>query len=384
MAERRFSFFTPGQYAVLALLAATPFIDLAFPSIQLSGPMRTVVVYAILALGLNVVVGWTGLLNLGIAAFMAIGAYAFGILTAEIYPFQVGFWWALLLSGAIGAFAGWLLGAPTLRLRGDYLAIVTLGFGEIVQDGLKNLQTITKGTEGINPLPKPTIPFGAHIDAALSKVGVGSAATTDSAGTTATTALSATESVAGALPRWFDISSETPARWFYLYLILLAVVICLCRNLEFSRLGRQWFAVREDELAARCMAIEPDKAKLKAFAAGAALAAVAGALFASHLASTGEPANYDFQVSILALCIVIVGGIGSITGVVLGAIVMVGLSNVVLPALTQAMQRAGIGSTENVLSSPDNYKYLIFGLALVLMMRFRPDGIVHTRKAVKK
>jgi branched-chain amino acid transport system permease protein len=123
---------------------------------------------------------------------------------------------------------------------------------------------------------------------------------------------------------------------------------------------------------------------LKAFAAGAALAAIAGALFASHLASTGEPANYDFQVSILALCIVIVGGIGSITGVVLGAIVMVGLSNVVLPALTQAMQRAGIGSTENVLSSPDNYKYLIFGLALVLMMRFRPDGIVHTRKAVKK
>ena len=384
MAERRFSFFTPGQYAVLALLAATPLLDLAFPSIQLSGPMRTVVVYAILALGLNVVVGWTGLLNLGIAAFMAIGAYAFGILTAEIYPFQVGFWWALLLSGAIGAFAGWLLGAPTLRLRGDYLAIVTLGFGEIVQDGLKNLQTITKGTEGINPLPKPTIPFGAHIDAALSKVGVGSATTTDSAGATATTALSATESVAGALPRWFDISSETPARWFYLYLILLAVVICLCRNLEFSRLGRQWFAVREDELAARCMAIEPDKAKLKAFAAGAALAAVAGALFASHLASTGEPANYDFQVSILALCIVIVGGIGSITGVVLGAIVMVGLSNVVLPALTQAMQRAGIGSTENVLSSPDNYKYLIFGLALVLMMRFRPDGIVHTRKAVKK
>jgi branched-chain amino acid transport system permease protein len=374
MAERRFSLFTRGQCIVLALLAATPLIDLAFPSIQLSGPMRTVVVYAILALGLNVVVGWTGLLNLGIAAFMAIGAYAFGILTAEIYPFQVGFWWALLLSGAIGAFAGWLLGAPTLRLRGDYLAIVTLGFGEIVQDGLKNLQAITKGTEGINPLPKPTVPFGAAIQSGLEIVGIASAPAATKAAEVA---------VAGSA-NWFEISSETPARWFYLYLILLAVVIFFCRNLEFSRLGRQWFAVREDELAARCMAIEPDKAKLKAFAAGAALAAIAGALFASHLASTGEPANYDFQVSILALCIVIVGGIGSITGVVLGAIVMVGLSNVVLPALTQAMQRAGIGSTENVLSSPDNYKYLIFGLALVLMMRFRPDGIVHTRKAVKK
>ena len=374
MAERRFSFFTRGQCIVLALLAATPLIDLAFPSIQLSGPMRTVVVYAILALGLNVVVGWTGLLNLGIAAFMAIGAYAFGILTAEVYPFQVGFWWALLLSGAIGAFAGWLLGAPTLRLRGDYLAIVTLGFGEIVQDGLKNLQAITKGTEGINPLPKPTVPFGAAIQSGLEIVGIASAPA----------ATKAAEGVVAASSNWFEISSATPARWFYLYLILLAVVIFFCRNLEFSRLGRQWFAVREDELAARCMAIEPDKAKLKAFAAGAALAAIAGALFASHLASTGEPANYDFQVSILALCIVIVGGIGSITGVVLGAIVMVGLSNVVLPALTQAMQRAGIGSTENVLSSPDNYKYLIFGLALVLMMRFRPDGIVHTRKAVKK
>ena len=374
MAERRFSFFTRGQCIVLALLAATPLLDLAFPSIQLSGPMRTVVVYAILALGLNVVVGWTGLLNLGIAAFMAIGAYAFGILTAEIYPFQVGFWWALLLSGAIGAFAGWLLGAPTLRLRGDYLAIVTLGFGEIVQDGLKNLQAITKGTEGINPLPKPTVPFGAAIQSGLEIVGIA----------TAPAATKAAEVAVAGSASWFEISSATPARWFYLYLILLAVVIFFCRNLEFSRLGRQWFAVREDELAARCMAIEPDKAKLKAFAAGAALAAIAGALFASHLASTGEPANYDFQVSILALCIVIVGGIGSITGVVLGAIVMVGLSNVVLPALTQAMQRAGIGSTENVLSSPDNYKYLIFGLALVLMMRFRPDGIVHTRKAVKK
>jgi len=374
MAERRFSFFTRGQCIVLALLAATPLLDLAFPSIQLSGPMRTVVVYAILALGLNVVVGWTGLLNLGIAAFMAIGAYAFGILTAEVYPFQVGFWWALLLSGAIGAFAGWLLGAPTLRLRGDYLAIVTLGFGEIVQDGLKNLQAITKGTEGINPLPKPTVPFGAAIQSGLEIVGLA----------TAPAASKAAEVAAAGSSNWFEISSETPARWFYLYLILLAAVIFFCRNLEFSRLGRQWFAVREDELAARCMAIEPDKAKLKAFAAGAALAAIAGALFASHLASTGEPANYDFQVSILALCIVIVGGIGSITGVVLGAIVMVGLSNVVLPALTQAMQRAGIGSTENVLSSPDNYKYLIFGLALVLMMRFRPDGIVHTRKAVKK
>lgn len=338
---RRFSLMTRGQLAVLGLLALTPLLDALFPSLQLSGPMRTVIVYAILALGLNIVVGWTGLLNLGIAAFMAVGAYAFAIFTSEIYPFQVGFWWGLALAAATGAFAGWLLGAPTLRLRGDYLAIVTLGFGEIVQDGLKNLPAITKGTEGINPLPAPALPM-------------------------------------------LDVSGETPARWFFVYLAVLAVVVFLCRNLEFSRLGRQWFAVREDELAARCMAIEPDKAKLKAFAAGAALAALSGALFASHLSSTGEPSNYDFQISILALCIVIVGGIASITGVLVGAIVVVGLSNVLLPVVTQALQRAGLSSTGNVLASPDNYKYLIFGLALVLMMRYRPDGIVHARKAVRK
>ncbi|RLS25099.1 MAG: branched-chain amino acid ABC transporter permease [Planctomycetota bacterium] len=311
------------------------------PTLRLSAPMRTVVTSAIIALGLNIVVGWTGLLNLGIAAFAALGAYAFGILTCEIYPFQVGFWWGVLLAGAVGAFAGWLLGAPTLRLRGDYLAIVTLGFGEIVQDGLKNLEAITKGTQGINPLPAPSLPG-------------------------------------------IEFSSETPVRWFYAYLAILAVVVFLCRNLEFSRLGRQWFAVREDELAARCMGIQPDKAKLKAFAIGAALAAVGGALIASQLSSTGEPANYDFQMSILALCIVIVGGIGSITGVMVGAIVMVGLNNVVLPIATQSLQNAGIGSTENVLTSPDNYKFLLFGLALVLMMRYRPDGIIHSGKAVRK
>ncbi len=333
--------FSRGQLIVLALLASAPLVTLLFPSIALAGPLRNVIGFAIIALGLNIVVGWTGLLHLGIAAFAAIGAYAFAISTCEVYPFQVGFWCGLAIAGVCGALGGWLLGAPTLRLRGDYLAIVTLGFGEIVQDGLKNLEAITKGTQGINPLPVPS-------------------------------------------PAFLGITSESPTRWFYLYLGLLALVVWLCRNLEFSRLGRQWFAVREDELAARCMAIEPDKAKLKAFAAGAALAAVGGALGASVLSSTGEPGNYDFQVSILALCIVIVGGIGSITGVLIGAIVMVGLNAILLPTLTQAMQSAGLDSTSNVLLSPNNYKFMLFGLALVLMMRFRPEGIVATSKAVRK
>jgi branched-chain amino acid transport system permease protein len=340
-AASRIAPFSRGQLAVLGALALVPLLDIAIPAVQLSAPTRWVVVFSVMALGLNIVVGWTGLLHLGIAAFAAIGAYAYGILTCEIYPFQVGFWWGIVLAGLFGAIGGYLLGAPTLRLRGDYLAIVTLGFGEIVQDALKNLESITKGTQGINPLPAPSL---------------------------------------GGDP----LESGEVFIWFYLYLGILALVVFLARNLEFSRLGRQLFAVREDELAARCMAIEPDKAKLKAFAMGAALSAVSGALGASVLSSTGEPANYDFQVSILALCIVIVGGIGSITGVLVGAIVMVGLNNVLLPILTQSLQRSGIGSTDNVFSLPDNYKYLIFGLALVLMMRFRPDGIVHSRKAVRK
>ncbi|MFM7261129.1 MAG: branched-chain amino acid ABC transporter permease [bacterium] len=346
----RFTLFSRGQLIVLAIMAAAPLLG---ESLAASG--RTVVVYAILALGLNIVVGWTGLLHLGIAAFAAIGAYAYGILTCEIYPFQLGFWGGLLAATGIGALAGALLGAPTLRLRGDYLAIVTLGFGEIVQDALKNLEAITKGTQGINPLPSATLGVQAS-------------------------SLDAGEQAF----RWLAISNETPVRWYFLYLVVLAAIVFLCRNLEFSRLGRQWFAVREDELAARCMAIEPDKAKLKAFAAGAALAALSGAMLASVLSSTGEPANYDFQISILALCIVIVGGIGSITGVLVGAIVMIGLNNVALPAISDALQKAGIGSTSNVFTSPNNYKYLTFGLALVLMMRFRPDGIIHSRKAVRK
>jgi branched-chain amino acid transport system permease protein len=372
----RFAPFSRGQLIVLAILAALPLFG---ASLAASG--RTVIVYAILALGLNVVVGWTGLLHLGIAAFAAIGAYAYGILTCEIYPFQFGFWGGLAAATAIGAAAGALLGAPTLRLRGDYLAIVTLGFGEIVQDALKNLEAITKGTQGINPLPAATVP-GADLLRSTVAIARDAKPADPSAGSTA--AQTSTELASSDALSWLAISNETPVRWYLLYLAVLAAIVFLCRNLEFSRLGRQWFAVREDELAARCMAIEPDKAKLKAFATGAALAALSGAMLASVLSSTGEPANYDFQISILALCIVIVGGIGSITGVLIGAIVMIGLNNVALPAISDALQKAGIGSTSNVFTSPNNYKYLTFGLALVLMMRFRPDGIVHSRKAVRK
>ncbi|MSR44162.1 MAG: branched-chain amino acid ABC transporter permease [Phycisphaerales bacterium] len=322
---------------ILASAALVPLVDLALPeSLRISEAVRGVFLYAILALGLNVVTGYAGLLNLGIAAFMAIGAYAFAILTCEIYPFQIGFWPALMLTIPIGALAGFLLGAPTLRLRGDYLAIVTLGFGEIVQDVLKNLDTITKGTQGINPLPGPS--FGGE--------------------------------------QW---TSSNELGWYYLLFALLVIVVMAVRNLERSRLGRAWFSIRQDELASRSMGIRVERVKMLAFSTAAAIAALAGGISASVLSSTGEPSNYDFQVSMLALCIIIVGGIGGIAGVLLGALVMIGLNSIVLVKATAALAAMGIGGQGNVLLSPNNWKYLIFGLALVLAVRLKPDGLLPPR-----
>jgi branched-chain amino acid transport system permease protein len=333
---------------LFAVAIALPFVDRAF-GIGLVDPMKAIFIYAILGLGLNIVTGFTGLLHLGIAAFMAIGVYVFAILTAEAYPFQLGFWPALALTLPIGAAAGFLLGAPTLGLRGDYLAIVTLGFGEITQDVLKNLDAITKGTQGINPLPSPTVPWIVEADGGGSTLGI------------------------------LQLDNETPFGWYFLLLAMLAVVVIANRNLERSRVGRAWMSVREDDLASKAMGIPPVKTKMVAFATAAALAAFAGGLWASSLSSTGEPSNYDFQVSILALCIVIVGGMGNITGVLVGALVMIGVNDIVLTKLFSWMQSNGWTSTGSVFASPNNWKFLLFGLALVLMMRFKPDGIVPAR-----
>lgn len=327
--------------------ALVPFLDAA-TGLGLTGPFKSIFVFAILGLGLNIVTGFTGLLHLGIAAFMAIGVYAFAILSADTYPFRLGFWPAILLTLPIGAVAGFLLGAPTLRLRGDYLAIVTLGFGEIVQDVLKNLDTITKGTMGINPLPAPTLPWRV----------VGAAGD----------------------PQWYELPADAERGWFYLFLAILLVVVVANRNLERSRIGRAWMSVREDDLASKAMGIPPVKTKMMAFATGAALAAFAGGLWASTLSSTGEPANYDFQVSILALCIVIVGGMGNISGVLVGAVVMIGANNIVLDKLASFIQTHWEASSGNVFLSPNSWKFLLFGMALILMMRFKPDGIVPARK----
>jgi branched-chain amino acid transport system permease protein len=323
--------------SALALALALPALDLLLPDgFKVASLVPPILVFAIIGLGLNIVAGFTGVLNLGSAAFMAIGAYAFSILTCTVYPFQIGFWWGTLAATAVGALAGLVLGLPTMRLRGDYLAIVTLGFGEIVQDVLKNLDAITKGTQGLNPVPPPTLPGYA-----------------------------------------FTATNFVP--WYYLLLALLLATVLLCRNLRGSRVGRAWIAVREDELAARAMGINAAKAKLVAFAMGAALCAFGGALWASLNGTSIEPGYYDFQLSVVVLCMVIVGGLGSIPGVLLGALIMIGFNAIVLAKLSDWLGRHGYGAGGNVLAAPNNWKYLVFGVALILMMRLKPEGLLPAR-----
>jgi branched-chain amino acid transport system permease protein len=329
---------------------------------DLGDQLTVLFIFSILALGLNVAVGYTGLLQLGIAAFFGIGVYITGILTVGSYPFQVGFSVALIMATLGAALFGLILGAPTLRLRGDYLAIVTLGFGEVVKVTLRNLEEITKGTKGLNPIPPPQLPDWLT-------------------------------SIAG----WFGIQNQWDRDYrlfFYLSLCILAIVVLVLRNLESSRLGRAWIAIREDELAATCMGINAPRVKLAAFAVSAGLAGLAGCLYATKLTSTSDPNAYDFNRSIIMLCCIILGGLGSLRGTLLGVFLLLGFDNILSPQIDQWIQDSGIRDSAVSWAksvSPDstglasffnrvltfsNWKLMIFGLALVLMMRFRPEGLL--------
>jgi branched-chain amino acid transport system permease protein len=314
--------------AVLLLFPLIPGADAA----RLGGSLRDILIFGILALGLNVVVGYSGLLQLGIAAFFAIGAYITGILTVGQFPFQVGFWPAMAAATLGAGLAGILLGAPTLRLRGDYLAIVTLGFGELVKFSIKYLENITGGAKSLNPIPSPWV-FGLAVD-------------------------------------W----GNDYRGFYFLALGFLILVVVLLRNLEESRLGRAWMAIREDELAATCMGINAVKVKLSAFALGSALAGLAGALYATSLRATGGLDSYTFSRSITVLCFLIIGGMGSIRGALLGTFVLMGYEIILTPRLDEWVQKAG--STFRF----TDIKLIIFGLALILMMRFRPEGILPSRR----
>jgi len=310
-------------------------------SLRLDRQLVNIFIFAILALALNLQVGYAGLLQLGIAAFFAIGAFSTGILTVGKYPFQIGFWGALVAAPALAGTAGLALGAPTIRLRGDYLAIVTLGFGEVTRVVLLNLENITDGSRGLNPIPTPWLPDW----------------------------LTRAAAAGDATGRMHFLTM------YYVALALLAGLVIIFRTLERTRQGREFMALREDELVAACMGINPARTKLIAFAAGAAIAGLAGALYATNLTTTAEPNTYDFTYSIMVLCCVIIGGLGSLRGVLLGAAVLLTFDNVLSPLLTNLIQRQLSGGSSNVLASFTNWRWLVFGLALVLMMRLRPEGL---------
>jgi branched-chain amino acid transport system permease protein len=326
------------------LLAAAPFIPGRYTAIY-GTQLIPVLCYALLALGLNVVVGYTGLLHLGIAAFFGIGAYTTGILTTTGFPFGSSFLVAAVVAVLGSAAVGIATTAPTLRLRGDYLALVTLGFGLITVYVIKNLDAITDGTKGLTPVSPNFLPGLSDPELPKSR------------------------------PGWGDSWRKYPYL-YYLCLVVLAAVMIFLRNLERSRLGRAWVAMREDELAASCMGLNPARLKLSAIALGAGLAGLAGALFAISQDGTTEPRAYGFDRSMIAICCIILGGLGNRPGVLLGVFLLIGFDQILTPTLDNWLQEQKVNPEGKEYLKVSGWRLCIFGLALILMMRFRPEGIL--------
>jgi branched-chain amino acid transport system permease protein len=295
--------------------------------------------YIMLALGLNIVVGFAGLLDLGYIAFYAVGAYLYALLASPHFGLHWPAWAILPLGAAVAGLFGVLLGAPTLRLRGDYLAIVTLGFGEIIRIFLNNLNTpvnITNGPKGIARIDPITL-FGQP--------------------------LSKTVEIAG-------ITFTGVMLYYYLFVALTLVVVFIGIRLQDSRIGRAWVAIREDEVAAKACGINTRNVKLLAFAMGASFGGIAGGLFASFQEFV-SPESFGLLESIMVLCMVVLGGMGHIPGVILG-----GLMLTVLPEAFRhgagPVQQALFGK---VLLDPEALRMLLFGLALIAVMLYRPAGL---------
>jgi branched-chain amino acid transport system permease protein len=325
-------------------------------------------VYILLALGLNVVVGFAGLLDLGYAAFFAIGAYTAGMLasthlgnTPIDQEVHLPFWIVLLIAMFMAAAFGVILGAPTLRLRGDYLAIVTLGFGEIVPRVFRNGGVWTNGVNGISSLDVPTLPVWITGPWASEPFG---------------------------FVQNFPIIE--PMAYYVLMMILLAVCVVLASNLHNSRLGRAWMAIREDEVAAAAMGVNTVRTKLLAFALGAAFSGFGGAYFGTKL-SLVSPENFGFIVSITVLVMVVLGGMGNIPGVLLGALLFYYISFNILPELPHQVTKVtailGLsaldvpqGEWPGTAEAANRLKFLLTGLILVLVMLLRPQGLLPSRE----
>ena len=297
------------------------------------------ILFALLSLGLNIVVGFAGLLDLGYIAFYAVGAYCYALLASPHFGLHLPFWIILPIGAAVACAFGVLLGAPTLKLRGDYLAIVTLGFGEIVRVFLNNLSqpvNITNGPQGVTLID----PF---------RIGKIDFSRTDNL---------------------FGLAFSGPIKYYYLLLAVLVVAIVINLRLQNSRLGRAWVAIREDEVAAQAMGINTRNVKLLAFAMGASFGGVAGGIFAATQGFI-SPESFVFVESIMVLSMVVLGGMGNVWGVVLGAILLSFVPEI-LRYTVEPAQKAVFG---RLLIEPEVIRMLLFGLALVLMMLYRPAGL---------
>jgi len=351
---------------ILVAALAFPYLDRNEGDIDAAA---NALAFAMLALGLNIVVGFAGLLDLGYAAFFAIGAYTYGALSSyQIQPqwssfwepfqwlglvqhlaadggagtvhFDVSFWLMLPLAALVAAFFGVLFGAPTLRLKGDYLAIVTLGFGEIVPIVARNTPSITNGAQGLSGVSTPRL-FGYN----------------------------------------FGVMS-TP--YYYLGLALIVLLIFISARLKHSRVGRAWLAIREDEIAAEAMGVNRTRLKLLAFAIGAGFAGLTGTFYVAKL-QTATPEMFMFPVSVMILVMIVLGGIGSVAGVVVGALILQLLQSWFLQDLTQWIHTLGEWTGIAFLERVDLVQSieLIFGIILVVMMLYRRQGLIPERAAVK-
>jgi len=328
-----------GLALVAVALAALPFalagIGTAWVRIT-----NLAILFVLLSLGLNIVVGFAGLLDLGYIAFYAVGAYTYAALASPHFNLHLPFWVILPIGAAVACFFGVLLGAPTLKLRGDYLAIVTLGFGEIVRIFLNNLSqpiNLTNGPQGITLID----PFS-----------IGSFS------------FAKNETIAG-------LHFTGPIKYYYLLVLVLVVVVIVNLRLQNSRIGRAWEAIREDEIAARAMGINTRNMKLLAFAMGASFGGISGGIFSATQGFI-SPESFVLVESVMVLAMVVLGGMGNIWGVILGAVLLSFVPEV-LRYTVEPAQKALFG---RMLIEPEVIRMLLFGLALVLMMLFRPAGIL--------
>ena len=345
MKQNKLPLYVAGALALLAL----PFLLQGFGNAWVR-IADVALLYVLLALGLNIVVGYAGLLDLGYVAFFALGAYMFGLLASphltETFPaiaamfpegLHMSFWIVVPLAALVAGAFGVILGAPTLKLRGDYLAIVTLGFGEIIRVFMNNLDhpvNITNGPKGLNEIDSVKL-FGVDLGKSLNVGG-------------------------------YEVSSVT--LYYFLFLVLVIFAIIISHRLQLSRIGRAWMAIREDEIAAKAMGINTRNMKLLAFGMGATFGGVSGAMFASfqHFVS---PESFGLMESVMIVAMVVLGGMGHLPGVVLGAILLAALPEVLRYVASPLQAMSGGRIDASIL------RQLLIALAMIIIMMIRPRGL---------